>query len=71
MVDASPSIPYDGVTHRTQLREGAGMQTLSVRIPDELKRLPSALKRALDAEIRKIAADPLRGDRKRGVLRDV
>ena len=47
------------------------MQTLSVRIPDELKRLPSALKRALDAEIRKIAADPLRGDRKRGVLRDV
>ena len=43
------------------------MQTLSVRIPDELKRLPSALKRALDAEIRKIAGDPLRGDRKRAM----
>ncbi|QIA26718.1 type II toxin-antitoxin system RelE/ParE family toxin [Thermaerobacter sp. PB12/4term] len=41
------------------------------RLNRDAKRLPPALKRALDAEIRKIAADPLRGDRKRGVLRDV
>ncbi|PZN10362.1 MAG: addiction module toxin RelE [Bacillota bacterium] len=36
-----------------------------------VKRLPPNLKRALDEEVRRIAANPYKGDRKRGVLRDV
>ena len=36
-----------------------------------VKRLPSNLKQALDEEVRRISADPHKGDRKRGVLRDV
>lgn len=41
------------------------------RFNRDVKRLPPDLKRALDAEIRKIAADPYKGDRKRGVSQDV
>lgn len=36
-----------------------------------MKRLSANLKRALDDEVRKIAKDPFKADRKRGVLRDV
>lgn len=36
-----------------------------------VKKLPPNLKKTLDAEVRRIAADPHKGDRKRGILRDV
>ena len=36
-----------------------------------IKRLPPNLKRALDEEVRRIAANPYKGEQKRGVLRDV
>lgn len=35
------------------------------------KKLPPNLKKVVDAEVRRIAADPYKGDRKKGVLRDV
>ncbi|BDG59767.1 type II toxin-antitoxin system RelE/ParE family toxin [Caldinitratiruptor microaerophilus] len=35
------------------------------------KKLPPEVKRALDEEIRRIAENPYKGDRKKGVLRDV
>lgn len=36
-----------------------------------VKRLPPDLKTALDQEVRRLAVDPYKGDRKRGVLRHV
>lgn len=36
-----------------------------------VKKLLPNVKKALDAEVRRIAADPFKGDRKRGVLRNV
>lgn len=35
------------------------------------KKLPPNVKQALDEEIRRLARDPYKGDRKKGVLRDV
>lgn len=35
------------------------------------KKLPPNVKKALDEEIRRIAGDPYKGERKKGVLRDV
>lgn len=37
----------------------------------DVKRLPPSVKRALDAEIRRVAENPQKGDRKRGALREV
>lgn len=36
-----------------------------------VKKLPRNVKKVLDEEVRRIAANPFKGDRKKGVLRDV